>query len=291
MRSGEAARRPESLTARQAGSARPAYDAGAILGLDHVTLAVAALEPALATYSTVFGRPADARGEAQGLSWARFRLANTNLVLVAPAGAPGDLAAHLAGRREGEGAALGALAFGVSDPESAARLLDRRGLPAAGAPQPWLGRPATPLARAASRGLHLLLTSPDPSPRPEDAPRLDHLVIRSGDPERSIALLAGRLGLDLRLDRSNPDWGQRLLFIRCGDLVLEVSHALGAGPSEEPDRLWGITWGVPDVEGWRARLEAAGIPVSPLRTGRKPGTRIFTIRDHAAGVPTAFIGG
>lgn len=266
-------------------------EAGAILGLDHVTLAVTALDPALGAYATLFGRAADARGEAQGFRWAAFRLANTSLVLVAPAGAPGDLAAHLAGRWEGETAALGALAFDVTDPQSAARLLERRGLPAAGPPQPWLGRPAMPLAPAAARGLHLLLTSPDPSPRPEDAPRLDHLVIRSGDPERSIALLAGRLGLDLRLDRSNPDWGQRLLFFRCGDLVLEVSHALGAGISEAPDRLWGVTWRVPDVEGWRAGLEAAGIPVSPLRTGRKPGTRIFTIREHAAGVPTAFIGG
>lgn len=294
MRSGEAAGGPEGRTARRADSARPTYGAGAILGLDHVTLAVTALEPAVAAYSTLFGRAADARGEAQGLGWGVFRLANSSLVLVTPAGAragetPGNLAAHLAGGRDA-GAALGALAFGVADPEGAARLLERRGLPAGGPPQHWLGRPATPLAPAAARGLHLLLTPPDPSPRPADAPSLDHLVIRSGDPERSIALLAGRLGLDLRLDRSNPDWGQRLLFFRCGDLVLEVSHTLGAGLTDEPDRLWGVTWRVPEVEAWRARLEAAGIPVSPLRTGRKPGTRIFTIREHAAAVPTAFIG-
>ncbi len=285
---------------RSGESARPKDDAGAILGLDHVTLAVPALEPAVAAYAMLFGRAADARGQAQGLGWAAFRLANTSLVLVAPDGVrddvaregetPGEFAAHLAGGREA-GAALGALAFGVAAADAAARLLERRGLPASGPPQPWLGRPATPLAPAAARGLHLLLTPPDPSPRPADAPSLDHLVIRSGDPERSIALLAGRLGLDLRLDRSNPDWGQRLLFFRCGDLVLEVSHALGAGLTDEPDRLWGVTWRVPEVEAWRARLEAAGIPVSPLRTGRKPGTRIFTIREHAAAVPTAFIGG
>jgi hypothetical protein len=51
-----------------------------------------------------------------------------------------------------------------------------------------------------------------------------------------------------------------------------------------------VTWRVADVEGWHGRLETAGIAVSPLRTGRKPGTRIFTVRDRQTGVPTAFIG-
>ena len=37
-------------------------------------------------------------------------------------------------------------------------------------------------------------------------------------------------------------------------------------------------------------IAAAGIAVSPLRTGRKPGTRIFTLREAAFGVPTAVIG-
>ena len=69
------------------------------------------------------------------------------------------------------------------------------------------------------------------------------MVIRSGDPERTIALLAGRLGLELRLDRSNPAWGTRLLFFRCGDLVVEVSHDLAGGITDAPDSLWGLTWG------------------------------------------------
>jgi hypothetical protein len=94
----------------------------------------------------------------------------------------------------------------------------------------------------------------------------------------------------LRLDRSNPAWGSRLLFFRCGDLVVEVSHELASEITDGPDRLWGLTWGVLDVAASHARLEAAGVPVSPLRVGRKPGTRLFTVRDHAAWVPTAFIG-
>ncbi|NOG73487.1 hypothetical protein [Roseicella sp. DB1501] len=57
-----------------------------------------------------------------------------------------------------------------------------------------------------------------------------------------------------------------------------------------PTRPWGLTWRVPEVAAEHARLAAAGIAVSPLRTGRKPGTRIFTLREAAFGVPTAVIG-
>ena len=34
-----------------------ASESGPILGLDHVTLAVEALDPAVAAYATLFGRP------------------------------------------------------------------------------------------------------------------------------------------------------------------------------------------------------------------------------------------
>jgi catechol 2,3-dioxygenase-like lactoylglutathione lyase family enzyme len=265
-------------------------EGGPILGLDHITLAVDGLDAAVVAYETLFAQPCDGRGTAEGLEWARFALTNTSLVLVVPHGKPSSLAAHLASRPAGARAALGALGFTVAEPESAARLLGRRGLPAAGPPLPWLDGMATPLAPAGARGLHLLLTRPHPAGSPADPTRLDHVVIRSGDPERTIALLAGRLGLELRLDRSNSAWGTRLLFFRCGDLVVEVSHDLAAGITDAPDSLWGVTWRVPDVAASHARLEAAGVPVSPLRVGRKPGTRLFTIRDHAAGVPTAFIG-
>jgi catechol 2,3-dioxygenase-like lactoylglutathione lyase family enzyme len=263
-------------------------DAGPILGLDHITLVVEALDAAVASYEVLFDQACTARGEAAGLAWARFALSNTALVLVAPRGEPSALARHVAHRPDGAQAALGALGFAVADPDGAARLLRRRGLPAAGPALPWLDGAATPLLPDAARGLHLLLAPPGPAAAA--ATRLDHVVIRSGDPERTIALLAGRVGLELRLERSNPAWGQRLLFFRCGDLVVEVSHDLAGGITDAPDRLWGLTWGVADVGATHARLTAAAVPVSPLRVGRKPGTRLFTIRDHAAEVPTAFIG-
>jgi catechol 2,3-dioxygenase-like lactoylglutathione lyase family enzyme len=264
-----------------------ANGAGLILGLDHFTLAVAELDQAVAAYETLFAQPAARRGRTDGLAWARFDLANTALVLAAQEGAPGALSRHL---DTPPGEARAALALAVAEPESALRLLGRRGLPAAGPALSWQDAPAMPLDPGAARGLHLMLTAARPAGDPASAIRLDHAVIRSADPERTLALLGGRLGLELRLDRSNPDWGTRLLFFRCGDLVLEVTHPLAEGIGEAPDTLWGLTWRVPDVTASHARLEAMGMPVSPLRIGRKPGTRLFTIRGEAAELPTAVIG-
>lgn len=120
---------------------------------------------------------------------------------------------------------------------------------------------------------------------------LDHVVIRTPNPERAIAFYAGRLGLDLRLDRSNPKWGSRLLFFRCGDLVVEIAHDLKKGVSDGPDDLWGLSWRVPDIDMANARLRAAGIEVSEPRDGRRPGSRVFTVKNGTEDVPTIVIGG
>ena len=90
----------------------------------------------------------------------------------------------------------------------------------------------------------------------------------------------------MRLDRTNAAWGARLMFFRCGDLIVEVAHDLGAGVGAGEDRLWGLSWRVPDAEAAQARLAAAGFDVSATRPGRKPGTRVFSVRDGTCGVPT-----
>jgi len=134
---------------------------------------------------------------------------------------------------------------------------------------------------------------PSPAAVDEDSAvsSLDHVVIRSPNPERAIAFYAGRLGLDLRLDRSNPDWDARLLFFRCGDLVVEIAHDLKQGVSDRPDRLWGLSWRVPDIAKAHARLAAAGLDLTEPRPGRRPGSHVFTVRDGTEGVPTLVIAG
>jgi catechol 2,3-dioxygenase-like lactoylglutathione lyase family enzyme len=188
---------------------------------------------------------------------------------------------------------LTSMVFATADLDKAALLLERRAVPSE-----RHGARLT-LAAKATYGVPIELVerkdSEAPSPLLADEAAcvsgLDHVVVRTPNPERAIAFYAGRLGLDLRLDRSNPEWGARLLFFRCGDLVVEIAHDLKNGLSDGPDHLWGLSWRVPDVASANARLKAAGIDVSEPRTGRRPGTQVFTVNSHTEGVPTIMIGG
>jgi catechol 2,3-dioxygenase-like lactoylglutathione lyase family enzyme len=117
---------------------------------------------------------------------------------------------------------------------------------------------------------------------------MDHVVVATADPERAAALYGARLGLNMALDRSHPEWG-RLMFFRCGDLIVEVAHRPGKADDDAPDRLRGICWRVVDIDATHARLVAAGVDVSDVRTGRKPGTRVMTVRSGTCGVPTLLV--
>ena len=118
---------------------------------------------------------------------------------------------------------------------------------------------------------------------------LDHVVIRTTHPNRAAALYGARLGLDMRLDRTEPKWGARLMFFRAGDLIVEVVHNLSDEPSDKPDKLWGLSWRVQNIETANARLKSSNFDVSAIRPGRKPGTRVFTVRNNTLGVPTLFV--
>jgi catechol 2,3-dioxygenase-like lactoylglutathione lyase family enzyme len=117
---------------------------------------------------------------------------------------------------------------------------------------------------------------------------LDHVVVSTEDPERAAALYGARLGLDMALDRSHQDWGQ-LMFFRCGDLIVEIVHRPVAGVDQTHDKLWGLSWRVADIEATRARLVTAGIGVSEVRPGRKPGTRVMSARDGTCGIHTLLL--
>jgi catechol 2,3-dioxygenase-like lactoylglutathione lyase family enzyme len=121
---------------------------------------------------------------------------------------------------------------------------------------------------------------------------LDHLVINTPNPDRAMALYGAKLGLRLALDRTAPEWGVRLIFFRTGGLTVEIAHRLGqAEDPSGPDSIWGLTWRVGDIEAAHDRLTRSGFNVSEVRSGRRPGTRVFTVRDGTMGVPTLFISG
>jgi catechol 2,3-dioxygenase-like lactoylglutathione lyase family enzyme len=192
------------------------------------------------------------------------------------------------------GGGLSSMVFATGDLDKAARLLERRAVSSEREGDRLV------LSRQATHGVPVELCQrnesalPSPLAGSDEAAAisaLDHLVVRTPNPERAVALYAGRLGLDLRLDRSNPAWGSRLLFFRCGDLVVEIAHDLKRGVSDGPDHLWGLSWRTPDIARANARLKAAGLDVSEPRDGRRPGSQVFTVKNHTEGVPTLVIGG
>jgi catechol 2,3-dioxygenase-like lactoylglutathione lyase family enzyme len=238
-------------------------------GLDHLTLRASFRDGAVGAYETLLGRRAED---------GRLRVGNVGLAIEDHAST----------------AQLSSMVFVTESLDAAARLLERRAVPSEGKGD------RLALSTEATHGVAIVLIERPDAPAPSSLlnsgeaasiTALDHVVIRSPNPDRAIALYAGRLGLDLRLDRSNPDWGSRLLFFRCGDLVVEIAHDLKKGVSDAPDQLWGLSWRTPDIARANERLKKAGVEVSAPRDGRRPGSQVFSVQSHTANVPTIVIGG
>ncbi|WP_024332693.1 VOC family protein [Gordonia hirsuta] len=129
------------------------------------------------------------------------------------------------------------------------------------------------------------------------APALDHVVFTAASVDAAVALFAGCLELNLRLIREFGELSQ--LFFRSGSTVVEVlAGQRGAavdtgGSGDDQDRrtvgLWGVAWRCADLDSEHRRLTQAGLELSEIRTGRKPGTRVATIREHALGTPTILL--
>ena len=277
-----------------------------ITGLDHVVVLVSDIAAGEAAYQTLFARQPSWRNSGDGAERVLFTLDNMTLELMAPSGegAPADRI-HAVLAAQGEG--LASLCFRTGDIAKMHRRLDRLTLKpepvseveshdaTSGAALAWK---RTRAATDATRGVRLFfleLAKERPlsvRTAPASITAMDHVVVSTGDPERAAALYGARLGLDMALDRSHPDWG-RLMFFRCGDLVVEVTHR-PSKPGDKKvdaaqDRLRGICWRVADIDATRARLAADGVDVSEVRTGRKPGTRVMTVRGGTCGVPTLLV--
>ena len=264
-----------------------------IHGLDHVAIAVAGLDAAVRDYEALLGRTAERAPDVAGAERAWFHLENMALELIAASGV-GPAGDRVRTRLDTAGEGLLILAFAVEDLTSAARLLERRGVPGHGrADNAWSLHPGM------TDGVQIVLVPRPAASRPTLSPidqpsdavplGLDHVVVHTPNPDRALALYGAKLGLDLRLDRSNPDWGARQMFFRCGDLVIEIGHGLKAGVSDGPDSLGGLAWRMTQPAAVHARLAGAGFDVSEVRKGRKPGTKVFTVRDRTRGVPTLML--
>jgi catechol 2,3-dioxygenase-like lactoylglutathione lyase family enzyme len=275
-----------------------------ITGLDHVVVLASDIEAATTAYQTLFARSPAWRNNSDGAERVLFTLDNMTLELMSPSGegATADrIRAVLAEQSEG----LASICFRTNDIAKMHRRLDRLTLKpepvgeaesrdaASDATISWKRTRAATDATRGVRMFFLELARERPlSVRTTAASitAMDHVVISTPDPERAAALYGARLGLDMALDRSHPDWG-RLMFFRCGDLIVEVVHRPGkdATADKAHDKLYGLSWRVADAEATRARLMSAGVEVSEIRTGRKPGTRVLTVRSGTCGIPTLLV--
>lgn len=119
----------------------------------------------------------------------------------------------------------------------------------------------------------------------------DHVVIMTAAPERALALFSDMLGIRLALDKTFEGRKTRLIFFRLGGFTIEIGAPL-KDPSDEPpanDRLWGIAYKVNNIEATADRITRAGLETTKIRDGNKSGTRVFTVKNEPAGVPTLVI--
>lgn len=276
-----------------------------ITGLDHVLIVCTSIDEAEHAYSALLGREPDWRStDPGGSSTVIFQLENTALEIMAPHGG-GPLARRLHSMIEQDGAGLKSLIFGSDNLADDRAAFDRRALkpdeimpgesvdPYSGKARYWS---RFRLDEQATHGVRTFVLQRRPSDPlvyraagPDAMTGLDHVVINTANPDRAVATFGARLGLRLALDRSNPDWDMRLMFFRVGGITVELAHKISGGTGNQPDKLWGLTWIAADIEAAHERLLSANFAVTSIRAGRRPGTRVFTVRDGTMGVPTLVI--
>ena len=271
--------------------------------LIRITLATSNLDSAAQDFELLLGFGPD-RCNYAGTRQAVFQLQNTAVELLAPdsPGTSGDaLAAHLDSLGEG----LFGLAFGVNKLDAFAAYLQHSGVaavtpPAASIPgEPAVGgdRHTLLIPPRYSRGIRILVEQVDAPPQPQQTAAnateqaitaVDHVVINTANGDAAADFYGELLGIRLALRQNMPQWGGDMLFFRSNRMSIEVL----ANPKNDPqrDNLWGIAFAAPKIALTHRRLVDTGINVSELRDGRKPGTRVCTIKSHCLGIPTLLLG-
>lgn len=114
---------------------------------------------------------------------------------------------------------------------------------------------------------------------------VDHLVVQTGNADDCIQLFGeGGMGMRLALDQEVSEWGGRMVFFRMGKMTLEIIQNLQQPVAR--DHFWGITFLCDDLDRTLAILKERGVEHSAPRDGRKPGTRVATVKSHCLGLPT-----
>ena len=130
---------------------------------------------------------------------------------------------------------------------------------------------------------------PPAEAHPNGTVTIDHLVLTTPDPERTIATLEGQ-GMVHRRTRLPDDYDQpmRQDFFRLGEVILELigPRAPDPGAADRPDRLYGLALTVGDLEATAAFL---GDRLGRVKDAVQEGRKIATLRRGVAAIPIAFM--
>jgi catechol 2,3-dioxygenase-like lactoylglutathione lyase family enzyme len=272
--------------------------------VDHIIMTVADLKTASRDYALMLGRAPSWHGTHPDYGSANtlFRLDNCYLELLAAEGEgwAGDMMrAQLAEKGEG----LSGLIFGTDDADGFLSHARANGLTVSD-PQAGHGvdrqKTMTRTWRtmhwdaSAARGIFSFCIQHDDNDAvpmaaiEADGPisAVDHVVVQTKSAEAAKQFYGAQLDIRLALEQDVPQWGGTQLFFRTNSMSVEV---LATEKADDEDRLWGLALKTEDIMATQKRLSEAGIDVSDVREGRKPGTQVCTVKSHCANVATLLI--
>ncbi|KLR61373.1 hypothetical protein IMCC26207_108214 [Actinobacteria bacterium IMCC26207] len=127
------------------------------------------------------------------------------------------------------------------------------------------------------------LNSVASQPHPNGITSIDHIVVSTGDSERSIAAFESA-GFEVRGSRSTSSYGSpmRQTFFWAGDVIVELMGPdLGEATSESPAQIFGLALVAADLDSTAAALgELLGTPKAAVQTGRQ----IARLRTNSVGI-------
>ena len=272
--------------------------------IDHIIISVPDLASATADYSKLLGRSPSWRGAHPDYGTANtlFKLENTYIELLAAQG-EGLAADIVRANLDKRGSSLGGIVVGTDSANDFILHARDKGL-AASDPIPGHGVDETTGAvrhwhnifwdPAAARGVFSFCIEHDGvSSLPEATPTgegpitaVDHVVVRTQSADAAKRFYGDQLDIRLAVEQDVPDWGGTQLFFRASSMSIEV---IASEKAPEEDDLWGLAFKTASIEATHQRLIDGGIKVSEIREGRKPGTRVCTIKSHTLEVPTLLI--
>lgn len=125
--------------------------------------------------------------------------------------------------------------------------------------------------------------TPGPAVHPNGITSIDHVVVRSGDVDRTVAALEAA-GLEVRGGRSTTSYGapMRQVFFWAGDVIVElVGPDEGEPTTDELTSIFGLALVSPDLD---ATGRALGELLGAARDAVQPGRLIAGLRGKEVGI-------